>query len=250
MFLKRTCLESVEGEKVIRLGLPVLVLLTCLFFSVPAQARSLSVDPNEIILNNVPSCYGTINYSGQDYDIILIGSQCWFAENLNVGTRINSSSNQTDNGIIEKYCYDNSDANCIAMGGLYQWDEAMQYINTEGAQGLCPAGWHIPTDAEQHILDDALNPETCSDTRKGWGCDPAGTVLKSGGTSGFNALLAGHSAASGSYGNIGLNAFFWSSSQSGFDVWIRLLGSNNSDVYRTTYVKDFGLGFAIRCLKD
>ena len=46
----------------------------------------------------------------------------------------------TNNGIIEKYCYDNNPANCAIYGGLYQWNEMMQYTTQQGAQGICPNG--------------------------------------------------------------------------------------------------------------
>lgn len=75
---------------------------------------------------------------GQTYNTVLIGTQCWMAENLNIGTMINGSSDQTDNATIEKYCYNNKTANCDTYGGLYQWTEMMQYVMTEGAQGICP----------------------------------------------------------------------------------------------------------------
>ena len=85
---------------------------------------------------------------GQIYNTVQIGTQCWMAENMNIGTRINGSGDQTNNGTIEKYCYDDNEANCDTNGGLYQWNEMMQYTTMEGAQGICPAGWHIATDAE------------------------------------------------------------------------------------------------------
>ncbi|OIO07020.1 hypothetical protein COX68_03355 [Candidatus Falkowbacteria bacterium CG_4_10_14_0_2_um_filter_41_15] len=61
-------------------------------------------------------------------------------ENLNIGTRIDGTSDQIDNSILEKYCFDDSEVNCTTDGGLYQWDEAMQYSVTEEAQGICPPG--------------------------------------------------------------------------------------------------------------
>ena len=67
---------------------------------------------------------------GKIYNTVLIGTQCWFVQNLNIGTKFIGSANQTNNGIIEKYCYNNDDANCAIYGGLYQWDEAMQYVTT------------------------------------------------------------------------------------------------------------------------
>ena len=91
---------------------------------------------------------------GQSYNTVLIGAQCWMAENLNLGTMIQGTTEMSDNSIVEKYCYNNNTANCDVYGGLYQWHEIMQYINTPGVQGLCPANWHLPTDAEWTILTD------------------------------------------------------------------------------------------------
>ena len=70
------------------------------------------------------------------------------AENLRVGEMINSADEQIDNDTIEKYCMQNDTNNCSIYGGLYQWDELMSYTTTEGIQGICPDGWHIPSDQE------------------------------------------------------------------------------------------------------
>ncbi|MBK7631804.1 MAG: hypothetical protein IPJ23_14080 [Ignavibacteriales bacterium] len=91
-------------------------------------------------------CGQDIIYEGKTYGTVLIGTQCWMKENLNVGTMIQGNSNQSNNGVKEKYCYNNDTANCSIYGGLYQWNEAMQYVTTEGARGICPEGW-IPTRA-------------------------------------------------------------------------------------------------------
>ena len=93
-------------------------------------------------------CGDPVNYGGKTYHTIRIGTQCWFKENLNIGTMIDQSVSQTNNGIIEKYCYNNNPDSCSIYGGLYQWDELMQYSTTEGAPGIPPSDWHIPTDAE------------------------------------------------------------------------------------------------------
>ena len=57
---------------------------------------------------NIP-CPGTptVTYAGQVYNTIQIFSQCWLKENLNVGTMVPNDQETTDNGIIEKYCYNN-----------------------------------------------------------------------------------------------------------------------------------------------
>lgn len=73
-----------------------------------------------------------------------------------------SSYNQRNNGVIEKYCYDNKSANCNKFGGLYQWNEAMQYVTTEGTRGICPEGWHIPTLSEMKELESYVNNETAN----------------------------------------------------------------------------------------
>ena len=70
----------------------------------------------------------------KSYTTVQIGSQCWMAENLNIGTRIDGSNDQSQQTpeVIEKYCYDDNTTNCNTYGGLYQWDEMMQYVTTEG----------------------------------------------------------------------------------------------------------------------
>ena len=73
-------------------------------------------------------------YEGQMYRTVQIGNQCWFKENLNVGTMIPGSQEMTDNSIIEKYCYENDPANCATYGGLYQWNEMMQYTTQQGTK--------------------------------------------------------------------------------------------------------------------
>lgn len=87
----------------------------------------------------------TVTYGGKSYNTVQIGTQCWFKENLDIGTIINSAYSATDNDTIEKYCYSNLQSNCDIYGGLYTWNELMQYVTTEGSQGICPTDWHIPT---------------------------------------------------------------------------------------------------------
>jgi len=78
----------------------------------------------------------------QTYPTIQIGTQCWMAANLNYGVTNPGMTNQRDNCTPEKYCYQDNPSNCISSGGLYQWDEIMQYDDAPGSKGLCPPAWH------------------------------------------------------------------------------------------------------------
>lgn len=134
----------------------------------------------------------TVTYSGKTYNTIQIADQCWLKENLDVGTMIESNSgydDQTNNGTIEKYCYDNDPNNCNTYGGLYQWNEAMQYVISEGAQGICPSGWHIPPQSEMQTLTTYAN----NDSQK---LIDQSQTMKNGLTAtnetGFSALFAGY----------------------------------------------------------
>ncbi|MFA4942332.1 MAG: FISUMP domain-containing protein [Patescibacteria group bacterium] len=196
------------------------------------------------------------------YDTVLIGTQCWFKQNLNVGSMVTGVTAQTSNNILEKYCYSNNSANCTTYGALYQWDEAMQYTEASGAQGICPTGWHIPTDTEQNTLDQYLNDTTCNASRAGtFGCSAAGSKLKEAGTShwtapntgatnssGFTALPAGYREADGSFVVQGIYGSLWSSSISETNSWCRYLDSGSTTVLRRADNQAFG--FSIRCLKD
>jgi uncharacterized protein (TIGR02145 family) len=199
-------------------------------------------------------CVGTISYLGKNYNVVQIGKQCWLKENLDVGIRINKGDNQTNNGVIEKYCYeDNESANCTKFGGLYQWDEAMQYVTTEKAQGICPFGWHIPTRTEFETLIAFVNNDGNKLKAVGEGIDP-GTGTN---TSGFSALLAGYGYENGNNGvgfalSLGFTTYFWSSSLTqGNDI---LPGNFNIYFNHPKIVVDYNYkknnAFSIRCIKD
>ncbi|PIQ11530.1 MAG: hypothetical protein COW71_00565 [Ignavibacteriales bacterium CG18_big_fil_WC_8_21_14_2_50_31_20] len=192
-------------------------------------------------------CLGipTITYYGQTYNTIQIGTQCWLKENLNVGTMINSTTSgyqQTDNSITEKYCYDNNESNCDVYGGLYEWTEAMQYATTEGAQGICPTGWHIPTYAEYQILEIHVNDEAKQ-------LLAVGQTTSATNETGFPGLLAGLRYDNfDSYVFLSSRAYFWSSTESGINAISMDLFNDYSIVDSSNTSK--GYGFSVRCLKD
>jgi uncharacterized protein (TIGR02145 family) len=193
----------------------------------------------------------TVNFGNQVYNTVQVGSQCWFKENLNIGVQINGNLEQTNNSTIEKYCYVDNEAYCTTYGGLYQWNEMMQYTTVEGTKGICPDGWHIPTKEELQILVDYLG-----------GDGVAGGPMKEPGTahwnppntgatnsSGFTALPGGNRSASGGFDNLGIYCYFWSSTQ--YDpthAWKRKLYSDYDNVF-LDYSPFQDYGFSVRCLR-
>lgn len=94
---------------------------------------------------------------GQTYRTVKIQDSWWMAENLRYGTTIDHTVEQTDNGTVEMYRWralSGSMGDRDTLGGAYRWQEAMNY-NLNSVQGICPAGWHIPTDDEwENLIDD------------------------------------------------------------------------------------------------
>ena len=184
-----------------------------------------------------------VKYVDQIYRTVPIGSQCWLKENLNVGTMQDPS----DNGIIDKYCYNNDPANCAIYGGLYLWDEAMQYVTATGARGICPVGWHMPTLAECQTLTSTVSNDGNSLKEIGQGTNiGAGTN-----TSGFSALLAGAKGYSGGpYQGMGTWVSFWIGQTGTLPyVWSMQLVSNDNSVN----LIDGGMvswALTVRCIKD
>jgi uncharacterized protein (TIGR02145 family) len=205
----------------------------------PSNPISFNPDESSFV------CGNPIDYEGQSYATVQIGDQCWMRENLNYDNGCTSITwSDSDVGACSYYAggpYSNE-------GLLYQWSAAMNGSTAEGAQGICPAGWHIPTDAQQHTLDDFYDSGTCSESRTNWGCDPAGTELKTVDSTHFSGLLTGYRDTDGSFSLRGSYTRFWSSSESDASAWGRALSSDYSSVYRNAGNKAYGL--SVRCIKD
>ncbi len=193
----------------------------------------------------------TVDYEGQEYGTIQISDQCWFRENLNVGEFLSSAFTMTNNEIIEKYCYLDLPENCDTYGGLYEWNEMMDYVVEPGVQGICPPGWHVPTDDDWQELIEFLG-----------GDRDAGGLMKEIGTehwdspntgatnaSGFTALGAGQYQGGGVFTDLNKVTIFWSSTTSGLlfsNYW--LLQYNSTSVNTDSYVRT--RGFSVRCLRE
>lgn len=196
--------------------------------------------------STAPATVGVAD-AGGDMEGVAIGSQTWAKTNVNVGTMIPLSASQTNNSVVEKYCISDDEANCSAHGGLYSWNEAMQYAIAEGAQGVCPVGWRIPSDSDWKILEIALGLTQAQANATGSRGSDQGTQLKPGGSSGLNMPPAGYRSG-GAHGDFGLSAYLWSSSESGSSAWVRGLYSGDATVSR--HLDSRAFGFSVRCLKD
>jgi len=210
---------------------------------------------------------GTItDYNGNTYWTIVIGSQTWMAENLKVthysnGTEIpliESPSSWNALGVTDKaYCfYENSLFNRDIYGALYTWAAAMNgagssTANPSGVQGVCPSGWHLPSDSEWIELTNYLG-----------GSNIAGGKLKETGTthwnspntgatneSGFTALPGGLRYGSGTFTDVGFGTDFWTASDiEGTNAWIRNILYDRAVVNRVgNYM---GSGVSVRCVRD
>lgn len=193
---------------------------------------------------------------GQYYNTVLIGTQCWMAENLNIGSMITGFNNPTDNSIIEKYCYLDNTAYCDTYGGLYQWNEMMEYSTSPGVQGICPDGWHLPTITEWTILTNFLGGANVAGGKmKTTGTIEAGTGLwlspNYGATnlSGFSALPGGYRHYFGYCDNLNYMAYFFSSSEQSTNyAWALWLYTNNT--HATAIYDNKNQSFSIRCIHD
>jgi len=207
-----------------------------------------------------PVCEGVEDTDGNCYETIQIGDQLWMAENLKVthynnGDEIAHPSNEDFGSFDEgQYSvYDNDPSNADIYGNLYN------FAAVDDDRGVCPDGFHVPSDGEWTILTDFIAPEGI----ESWGNSIAGGKMKESGTehwyspntgatneSGFTCLPAGYrNDSNGGYGALGSYGYFWSSSESNSSsAWARELSYNYSDVIRGSTSKQSG--FSIRCSGD
>lgn len=210
---------------------------------------------------------GTVtDYDGNVYNWIGIGEQAWMAENLMVTHYSNGKSIPLIEsrtvwdalGVEDKaYCwYNNSTTNRDTYGGLYTWAAAMNgaassTVNPSGVQGVCPAGWHLPSDAEWKELTDYLGGSTIAGGKMKepgithWASPNEGATN----ASGFSAIPGGSRNSNGEFLDVGFLGNWWSSSEYDAHVaWYRALIYGNAGIYRGSY----GMydGFSVRCVRD
>ena len=191
---------------------------------------------------------------GQTYKTVTIGAQTWMADNLNYA---DSAAMPNLNG--NSWCYNNRADSCAKYGRLYTWTAAMDiassYQSVSAAavistpqQGACPAGWHVPTNAEWTALEDAVGGSSTTETTlkstSGWDDDANGTDAY-----GFSALPAGYRGYNGFFYYVGNCAYFWSATEFGTNnAYSRYL--DYCDAYMDKDYNREDDAFSVRCVQD
>lgn len=195
------------------------------------------------------SCPGIheIEYGGEIYSTVLVGEQCWMTRNLNIGKRIYDTVNMKNNDTIEKHCYQNDSNYCTKMGGLYAWNELMQYSVEVGAQGICPHGWHIPTTKDFGVLCTYILGYSgyLMENDSSWGSVLNNICVDCLGVTGFELLPGGMLVNYSHGGNryMGGDAFLWTSNKTYVNI------SSDEFAFEELY-HTHKWYYSVRCIKD
>ncbi len=184
------------------------------------------------------------DYDGNTYSIKKIGNQVWMKENLRV-------THTPDGSAIVSYIYNDNPDLEDTYGRLYTWEVTMNGLTEQGTQGICPCGWHVPTDDEFKALEMHLGmTEAEADMINTWRGAPVGTLLKEGGDSGYEAKLSGRRSSGGAFSLMGRMEYMWTSTEYDSNLaWRRCLDDYSPQVGRwNTFPKSYG--FSVRCIKD
>ncbi len=175
---------------------------------------------------------------GNSYNTILIEGRCWMAESLRVGKMLLNSQKPTNDGVVEKWCPNDSVADCETYGALYTWHEATQGTPktqplVSKPQGLCPSGWHVANKSEWEALTAAYDNDE----------------LFEGGVSDFAILPGGYRSKYGEFEWSGEIATVWTgtykTSTAGFAYsFSKKPGANGASSW------SMGTGMSVRCIQD
>ena len=206
---------------------------------------------------------GVTDFDGHQYKTVKIGDQCWMAENL-------KSTHYADGSVIsESWAYNNDEGNAHTYGRLYTHaavlhGESWSSGNPSGVQGVCPNGWHVPSDAEYKELYMTLGMTTSEVEGTSWiGSHSEGRKLKETeeaflwtdhtyrGTnnSGYTALPGGYRNQGGSFSGISTEAWFFTTTLVGMgNAVVSHLIYNNEKVDRAGFSMYNAL--SCRCVKN
>lgn len=195
-------------------------------FCLADDTGSLTPGINYYHNSSALQCGTTItDRDGYTYTTTSVGGQCWMAENLKTKTKPDGTPLTNLEDGSERDCMSSTsdergtESDCDAGRTLYTLEAAMNGFSDEKTQGLCPNGWHLPSDSDWHeleaFLSDSGTGPACDPNRGGDGCSGAGTKMLIGGNSGLNIDYTGTRIYGGHGSNtfIGWNSLviFWSS---------------------------------------
>ena len=195
-------------------------------------------------------CGDLVSHEGYDYSTVQIGDQCWFSENCRYLPVVSpSNEGNTTDPYYYVYGYEGTDvasamstSNYATYGVLYNWPAVM-------TEGICPSGWHIPSDEEFTQLTDFLGGESIAGGKMKeagydhWNSPNTGATN----SSGWTGLPGGFRYSGGFYYN-GYLGLWWSASESGSYSWNRELNYSADSVYRDNSSRYSG--FSARCVRD
>jgi len=228
-----------------------------------AKCGSKEYDPaTQECTNNVVISYFTDTRDNKRYKTVDIGTQTWMAENLNYTP---ATPNSPSGVSMKSKCPNENNNNCAKHGRQYDWATAMELASSynktlfgmqnANKKGVCPTGWHIPSDAEWQTLATSIgvNPGTKLKATSDWPSGANGTD-----NFGFAALPSGYiqyglvNDVGKEFGTIGL---WWSATEYDKDYAYDIMMNNTSDVYRHgTASKDYSNTkndmLSVRCIKD
>lgn len=218
--------------------------------------------PKECRLNPEIS-YGTMTdrRDGKKYKTVTIGTQTWMAENLNYADSVTTTSLKG-----KSWCYDDIAKNCDVTGRLYAWAAAMNSVKTgcgydktcdlasAGSetlvQGICPDGWHLPSQSEWYTLFTAVGDSSTAGkvlkSQTGWKPNGNGNGTDA---FGFSALPAGGRSSYEEFYSDGMDAYFWSSTEYDRQWAYRMVLIYSSDGAYLDY-NHKNHGYPVRCLRD
>ena len=200
---------------------------------------------------------GLVDSEGNSYETVIIGDQEWMAENLKTDLYCNEDSIQYQGADVRVKVYDNDPANEEVFGKLYNYQAVLD------TSGLCPCGWHVPTELEYAVLIDYLGGLYKAMTKmKSIGnlddetglwikLNASGNIYQGNNTSGYNALPGGR-AGTISFSKRDTLAVFWATPKEGTDAIMFRMGDNPylEKVRHTLQSSKTGYYFSIRCIKD
>jgi uncharacterized protein (TIGR02145 family) len=216
---------------------------------------------------------------GNVYNVVVIGQQAWMVENLRTtryadGTPIpNVTADSAWDALSvndKAYCWYNNDPALSNYGAYYTWAAAMKGEessegNPSGVQGVCPDGWHLPSDAEwnEMHIELGMSPSQSDDfgfigTRQSVGDKMKGIGVPLWedlwnydlyNTSGFTALPVGQRGNTGLFLNVEKYTYYWSATEfNEIEAWYRYLQKGHRAVLRVYITKE--MGFSVRCVTD